>query len=106
MPYVESWDEFYRGAEALYRAAPLRVRGVRGPTGRSQRCTREVLGLRHRGSQARFCTKYRHTDGALVLKVTDDVQVRPTCTAHAAAQRSALITALALCAAPVPQVQD
>jgi hypothetical protein len=29
-----------------------------------------------RNAQTRFCTKYRQRDGALVLKVTDDVQAR------------------------------
>ena len=40
---------FYQQAVALYKAAPLK---------------------------ARFVTKYRHCDGKLVLKVTDDVTVR------------------------------
>ena len=33
-----------------------------------------------RTPQTRFCTKYRHSDGVLVLKVTDDVRVSvPAC---------------------------
>mmetsp|Transcript_862 Transcript_862/g.1020 ORF Transcript_862/g.1020 Transcript_862/m.1020 type:complete len:126 (-) Transcript_862:678-1055(-) len=45
MPYYESWDVFYQKAEELFRADPLNTR---------------------------YVTKYRHCDGKLVLKVTDD----------------------------------
>jgi signal recognition particle subunit SRP9 len=47
--YLEDWDTFAQQAEALYRSDPLRTR---------------------------YCTKYIHTDGQLVLKVTDDRTVR------------------------------
>ena len=75
MVYFESWDEFFRQSEALYRAAPLRVR----PCCAAHAARRARVGSRApcRRRQTRFCTKYRHKDGALVLKVTDDVQVRP-----------------------------
>mmetsp|Transcript_28742 Transcript_28742/g.39727 ORF Transcript_28742/g.39727 Transcript_28742/m.39727 type:complete len:115 (+) Transcript_28742:265-609(+) len=43
--WVESWDVFYQQAEQLFRAEPLRTR---------------------------FVTKYRHCDGKLEVKVTDD----------------------------------
>ena len=49
MPYLENFDEFYAQSEALYREAPLLTR---------------------------YASKYRHTDGALILKVTDDKTVR------------------------------
>ncbi|EFN58678.1 hypothetical protein CHLNCDRAFT_19803 [Chlorella variabilis] len=42
---VENWDSFYQQAVDLYRNNPLKTR---------------------------FVTKYRHCDGKLVLKVTDD----------------------------------
>jgi len=42
---IESWDEFFQQVEALFRAEPLRTRMV---------------------------TKYRHCDGKLEIKVTDD----------------------------------
>lgn len=45
MPFIESWDVFYQRAEDLFRAEPLRTRCV---------------------------TKYRHCDGKLEIKVTDD----------------------------------
>ena len=34
--------------------------------------------------QTRFCVKYRHCDGALVLKITDDKTVSLVLTRHAA----------------------
>ena len=46
--YVQSWAEFAEKAEALWRASPERTR---------------------------YCIKYRHQDGKLVLKFTDDVAV-------------------------------
>mmetsp|Transcript_7344 Transcript_7344/g.17651 ORF Transcript_7344/g.17651 Transcript_7344/m.17651 type:complete len:111 (-) Transcript_7344:90-422(-) len=45
MPHVKTWDEFVTRAEAMFRASP---------------------------SKTRYCVKYRHCDGKLVLKVTDD----------------------------------
>ena len=46
--YVEDWDSFLQMSEALFRQAPLRTR---------------------------YVLKYRHCDGKLVLKVTDDIAV-------------------------------
>mmetsp|Transcript_7800 Transcript_7800/g.28824 ORF Transcript_7800/g.28824 Transcript_7800/m.28824 type:complete len:103 (+) Transcript_7800:275-583(+) len=43
--YLATWAEFAERAEALWRGAPER---------------------------ARYCIKYRHADGKLVLKCTDD----------------------------------
>jgi len=100
MVYFESWDEFFRQSEALYRTAPLRVR--------REAAQRLRVGLTRRlaRSQTRFCTKYRHKDGALVLKVTDDVQARP---ARAALHRPPAPDADCAVRCPlraVPQVQD
>eukprot|EP00877_Chromochloris_zofingiensis_P003379 jgi/Chrzof1/13041/Cz07g17200.t1 len=44
--YVQDWESFYQQAEELYRRRPL---------------------------ETRYCIKYRHQEGQLVLKVTDDV---------------------------------
>jgi len=44
--YVKDWASFVQQAEALFRSAPLRTR---------------------------YVLKYRHCDGKLILKVTDDV---------------------------------
>jgi hypothetical protein len=49
--YIESIDSFMQQAEALYRANPLRTR---------------------------YVVKYRHCDGKLWLKVTDNATVCPT----------------------------
>ena len=46
--YIEDWEAFTQQAEALYRSNPLKTR---------------------------YVLKYRHCDGKLVLKVTDDVVV-------------------------------
>lgn len=45
MPYIASFDEFSKAAERLYLQDPSRVRVV---------------------------TKYRHCEGKLIMKVTDD----------------------------------
>ena len=46
--YIEDWDAFVQQAEELCRRRPL---------------------------ETRYCIKYRHKEGKLVLKVTDDVVV-------------------------------
>ncbi|XP_077138320.1 signal recognition particle 9 kDa protein isoform X1 [Ranitomeya variabilis] len=48
MPYYRTWEEFTRAAEKLYQADPMKVR---------------------------VALKYRHSDGTLRMKVTDDVVV-------------------------------
>ncbi|OXB68331.1 hypothetical protein ASZ78_015271 [Callipepla squamata] len=48
MPHYQAWEEFTRAAEKLYLADPMKVRVV---------------------------LKYRHCDGNLCIKVTDDVAV-------------------------------
>ncbi|XP_052106198.1 signal recognition particle 9 kDa protein-like [Mytilus californianus] len=45
MPYITSWDDFSKAAERLYLKDP---------------------------SKCRFVTKYRHSDGKLNVKITDD----------------------------------
>lgn len=45
MPYLSSWEEFARAAELLYLEEP---------------------------SKCRFVMKYRHDDGKLVVKCTDN----------------------------------
>eukprot|EP00656_Telonema_subtile_P057682 TRINITY_DN9545_c0_g1_i1.p1 TRINITY_DN9545_c0_g1~~TRINITY_DN9545_c0_g1_i1.p1 ORF type:complete len:115 (-),score=28.04 TRINITY_DN9545_c0_g1_i1:213-557(-) len=45
MVYIEVWDDFYQAAHQLYVEAPARTR---------------------------YSMKYRHSEGKLVLKVTDD----------------------------------
>lgn len=45
MPYLTSWEEFAKKAERLYVSNPIK---------------------------ARFVMKYRHNDGKLVVKITDN----------------------------------
>jgi signal recognition particle subunit SRP9 len=47
--FIEDWDSFFVQAQELQRQRPLHTR---------------------------YCIKYRHTEGKLVLKVADDVKVR------------------------------
>ncbi|KAJ0053114.1 hypothetical protein Pint_03186 [Pistacia integerrima] len=49
MVYITSWDEFVERSVQLYRADP---------------------------QSTRYCMKYRHCDGKLVLKVTDNKEAR------------------------------
>lgn len=49
MTYVRAWDEFLARSEALFRDSPTKTR---------------------------YTIKYRHCSGKLVLKVTDDKEVR------------------------------
>ena len=48
MVFIEDFEVFIQEAEELYRSNPLATR---------------------------YCIKYRHCDGKLILKVTDDVKV-------------------------------
>ncbi|XP_045393095.1 signal recognition particle 9 kDa protein isoform X1 [Lemur catta] len=48
MPQFQTWEEFSRAAEKLYLADPMKARVV---------------------------LKYRHSDGSLCIKVTDDLVV-------------------------------
>jgi len=52
--YVEDFNTFYQQAEELLLKDPIKTR---------------------------YVVKYRHQDGKLVLKVTDDVVVRSCCAA-------------------------
>ena len=49
MVVVQAWDDFYAKAEELLRSKPL---------------------------DCRYTVKYKHNEGKMVLKVTDDSQVR------------------------------
>jgi hypothetical protein len=46
MVYFESWDEFYRLSEELYRAAPLQARRC-GGAGAALAPRARALGLQH-----------------------------------------------------------
>jgi hypothetical protein len=55
--------------------------------------------------QTRFCTKYRHRDGALVLKVTDDVRVRRQAPRAQALPLALTATARAVACSALPTPQ-
>lgn len=89
MTYVESWAEFQEGAQRIYIANPgaVRQRPPKAPTGTKRPRVALLmllllLSAEHVQNcclQTRYSVKYRHTDGKLVLKVTDDTTVSRTC---------------------------
>ncbi|XP_072713130.1 signal recognition particle 9 kDa protein isoform X1 [Ciconia boyciana] len=71
MPHYQAWEEFTRAAEKLYLADPMKVGWGPGPRG--------LAGGREERTDGppppavRVVLKYRHCDGNLCIKVTDDV---------------------------------
>ncbi|KLO16481.1 signal recognition particle, SRP9/SRP14 subunit [Schizopora paradoxa] len=61
MVYVHSWTEYQRQAEELYQKSPNKV---------GQQRSLEVQVLP--SSEARYCVKWKASEGKLVLKITDD----------------------------------
>ncbi|GFS29455.1 signal recognition particle 9 kDa protein [Nephila pilipes] len=55
MPYCSTWEEFAKAAERLYINDPMKVR---------------------------FTLKYRHCDGKLIIKITDNVTCLMYMTEH------------------------
>ena len=84
MVFISDWDVFYAEAEKLYTEHPEHVSTTRpllpapphplcGDALRSNASPLTLRGCREcRRSQTRFVTKYRHCDGKLELKVTND----------------------------------
>ena len=80
MVLIESWDDFYAEAEKLYTEHPDHVRAAA--------CSTPYLSLAHMHcaascQQTRYVMKYRHCDGKLELKVTNDRVVRCAAPCHA-----------------------
>lgn len=69
MVYISSWQEYQEAAEALYLKSPNKV-SICIALG-----TSDYLNLCIR-CQARYCVKWKPSDGKLVLKITDDTTVR------------------------------
>ncbi|XP_052661976.1 signal recognition particle 9 kDa protein isoform X1 [Harpia harpyja] len=70
MPHYQAWEEFTRAAEKLYLADPMKVGwepGQAEPRGRAGGTERVPPPA------VRVVLKYRHCDGNLCIKVTDDV---------------------------------
>lgn len=72
MVYISSWQEYQEAAESLYLNSPNKV-SICASYG-----TQDQLNLCIR-CQARYCVKWKPSDGKLVLKITDDTTVC-TCT--------------------------
>jgi hypothetical protein len=62
--YIHSWQEFQDAAEALYTKSPDKVRSV-------TKCNKLVV----KHVQARYCVKWKSSEGRLILKVTDNTSV-------------------------------
>jgi signal recognition particle subunit SRP9 len=84
MVYVDSWDEFVERSVQLFRADPNAVRRRRPIPSPLPRVVLLLSvcpilpNLFVRVSlQTRYVMKYRHCEGKLVLKVTDDREVLP-----------------------------
>ncbi|XP_071662049.1 signal recognition particle 9 kDa protein isoform X1 [Patagioenas fasciata] len=74
MPHYQAWEEFTRAAEKLYLADPMKVGP--GPGLEASRAGSGTGGppLPAVGrDEVRVVLKYRHCDGNLCIKVTDDV---------------------------------
>ena len=74
--YLEDWDTFYNEAEKMYMEHPVQVRraGSRASAARGRRIRLTGCTI---PSQTRYVMKYRHCDGKIVLKVTNDRTVTP-----------------------------
>ena len=62
--YIANWQEFQEAAEALYERSPTNVSLV-------------IILKAHPDmtTQARYCVKWRASEGVLVLKITDNTTV-------------------------------
>ncbi|XP_072847037.2 signal recognition particle 9 kDa protein isoform X1 [Pogona vitticeps] len=89
MPHYQTWEEFSRAAEKLYLSDPMKVRGWAYRRRLDQAATLKGadrawlkepwkqmgagLLLGSPDNSVRVVLKYRHCDGNLCIKVTDDV---------------------------------
>ncbi|KAJ7426990.1 Signal recognition particle 9 kDa protein [Willisornis vidua] len=78
MPHFQAWEEFTRAAEKLYLADPMKEEPFNGQSFSEDvdfyHCGFENFGdLRVQKDWVRVVLKYRHCDGNLCIKVTDDV---------------------------------
>ena len=69
MPYLDTWDDFAKVADRLYSQAPWKASTT------SVTVRTIIYSDCFKRFQVRFTVKYRHCDGWLVLKVTDDKSV-------------------------------
>ena len=76
MVFIDNWESFYKEAEKLYVEHPDHVRPATPPVSSRTRSHSSLRRFTSRPGQTRFVTKYRHCDGKLELKVTNDRVVR------------------------------
>ena len=75
MVWVDNWETFYAEAEKLYIEHPDHVRATLSPPMIARnRSHPQIVPLS--SAQTRYVMKYRHVDGKLELKVTNDRVVR------------------------------
>ena len=65
MVYLHSWQEFQDAAEELYTKSPDKVSSI----------PKDYSPILISGMKARYCVKWRSSEGKLVLKVTDNTSV-------------------------------
>ena len=79
MTFIKSWEDFERAAEKLYLANPMKVSRILLVSihlfDTVVKISFEILFYDF-FLQVRYTMKYRHSDGALILKFTDDAVVR------------------------------
>ena len=78
MVWIDNWETFYAEAEKLYLDHPDHVRARAHHLLLAVGVDCSQLSLLRR-LQTRYVMKYRHVDGKLELKVTNDRVVRDAC---------------------------
>lgn len=79
MPHYQTWEEFSRAVEKLYLADPMKVRKRfiwSAVSIVSMFVTATSWSMVFFSLQVRVVLKYRHCDGNLCIKVTDNALVR------------------------------
>lgn len=73
--YISNWDEFQKAVEELYTTSPERVT-TQESNANSHHLPLSTHGALFSYEQTRYVSRFRHSDGELILKVTDDRKVR------------------------------
>ena len=76
MTFIKNWEDFERSAEKLYLANPMKVT-ISAHGARKEQIINKISSAPKLPvwSQVRYTMKYRHSQGALILKFTDDAVV-------------------------------
>ena len=77
MVWIDNWETFYAEAEKLYIEHPDHVRTHCAPSrNHTYTCLCALTLHASLSAQTRYVMKYRHVDGKLEIKVTNDRVVR------------------------------